>query len=160
MKKLGSILLVLATLAMVGWGVSKPWREARKKADLFARTSDAGHYSRNVTILGDDWLGYLVMRSPRFAHAMADHDIGVHWVMEPDFQKRFEALRDGRCDFAAATLDSYLTNGNATGWPAVVTFVIDESFGGDAVLATDPDIKSLDDLNKPGVKGAFVGFSP
>ncbi len=160
MKKLFSTLLVLATLAMIGWGLSRPWREAHRNADLFARTSDSRQYKRTVTIWGDDWLGYLVLRSPRFAHALADKDIGVRWAMETDFAKRFAGLRDGKCDFVAATLDSYLTNGNATGWPGAVTFVIDESFGGDAVLAARDDIKSLDDLNKPGMRGAFVGLSP
>ena len=159
MKKLLSFLLVLATLAMIAWGLSRPWRDAHRKADLFARTSDARHYARTVTIWGDDWLGYLVLRSPRFARALADKNIGVRWQMEPDFGKRFAGLRDGKCDFVAATLDSYLTNGNATGWPGAVTFVIDESFGGDAVLA-GANIKSLDDLNRPGIRGAFVGQSP
>ena len=160
MKKVFSILLVLATLAMIGWGLSRPWREAHRNADLFARTSDSRQYKRTINIWGDDWLGYLVLRSPRFAHALADKDIGVRWTMEPDFGKRLAGLRDGKCDFVAATLDSYLTNGNATGWPGAVVFVIDESFGGDAVLATRDDIKSLDDLNKPGMRGAFVGLSP
>lgn len=160
MKKLLTFLLIAGTLAMIGWGVSRPWRERRRAADLFARTSDAAHYGRTVTIAGDDWLGYLVLRSPRFARALAERDIGVKWVMEPDFAKRLSGLRDGRCDFAAATLDSYLANGNATGWPGTVLFVIDESFGGDAVLTRDPAIKSLDDLNVPGRKGAFVGLSP
>ena len=135
MKKTFSALLVLATLAMIGWGLSRPWRDAHRNADLFARTSDARQYKRTVTIWGDDWLGYLVLRSPRFAHALADKDIGVRWAMEPDFAKRFAGLRDGKCDFVAATLDSYLANGNATDWPGAVTFVIDESYGGDAVLA-------------------------
>ena len=159
MKKALSALLVLATLAMVGWGLSRPWRDARRTADLFARTSDARQYKRTVTIWGDDWLGYLVLRSPRFAHALAEHDIGVRWEMEPDFEKRFAGLRDGRCDFVAATLDSYLANGDATGWPGAVTWVIDESFGGDAVLAGE-NVKNLDDLNRAGVRGAFVGLSP
>ena len=159
MKKGLSILLVLATLAMVGWGLSRPWRDARRNADLFARTSDSRQYKRTVTIWGDDWLGYLVLRSPRFAHALADHDIGVRWEMEPDFEKRFAGLRDGKCDFVAATLDSYLANGSATGWPGAVTWVIDESFGGDAILAGE-NVKSLDDLNRAGVHGAFVGLSP
>ena len=160
MKKTLSILLILATLAMIGWGMTRSWREARQRAALFARTSDTRHFDRTVTIWGDDWLGYLVLRSPRFARALADQGIGVRWQMEPDFAKRLAGLRDGKCDFAAVTLDSYLANGEATGWPGVVTFVIDESFGGDAVLATDPNIKSLDDLNKPGTRGAFVGLSP
>ena len=159
MKKAVSALLVLATLAMVGWGLSRPWREARRNADLFARTSDSRQYKRTVTIWGDDWLGYLVLRSPRFAHALADQDIGVRWEMEPDFAKRFAGLRDGKCDFVAATLDSYLANGNATGWPGAITWVIDESFGGDAILAGE-NVKSLDDLNRTGVRGAFVGLSP
>ena len=43
--------------------------------------------------------------------------------------------------------------------PGVVTFVIDESFGGDAVMARD-DIKNLDELNRSDIRGAFVGMSP
>ncbi len=160
MKKTLSLLLVLATVAMIGWGLTRSWREARRQKDLFARTSDTRHFDRTVTVWGDDWLGYLVLRSPRFARALADQGIGVHWAMEPDFAKRLAGLRDGKCDFAAVTLDSYLANGEATGWPGVVAFVIDESFGGDAVLAKDPNIKSLDDLDKPGTRGAFVGLSP
>ena len=160
MKRTFSLLLVLATLAMIGWGLSRPWREAHRNADLFARTSDSRPHRRTVTIWGDDWLGYLVLRSPRFAHALADQDIGVRWQTEPDFGKRFAGLRDGKCDFVAATLDSYLANGDATGWPGAVTFVIDESYGGDAVLARAPNIQSLDDLNRPGLRGAFVGLSP
>ncbi len=160
MKKTLSILLVLATAAMIGWGLTRSWREARQRAALFARTSDTRHFDRTITIWGDDWLGYLVLRSPRFARALADEGVGVRWEMEPDFAKRLAGLRDGKCDFAAVTLDSYLANGEATGWPGVVTFVIDESYGGDAVLAKDPNIKSLDDLNKPGTRGAFVGLSP
>ena len=160
MKKTLSLLLVLATLAMIGWGLTRSWRDARRRADLFARTSDTRHFDRTVTIWGDDWLGYLVLRSPRFARALNDQGIGVRWAMEPDFAKRLAGLRDGKCDFAAVTLDSYLANGEATGWPGVVAFVIDESYGGDAVLAADPNIKSLDDLNKPGTRGAFVGLSP
>lgn len=160
MKKLLTFLLIVGTLAMVGWGLSRSWRERRRAADLFAKTSDAAQHRRTVTIAGDDWLGYLVLRSPRFARALADQDIGVRWVMEPDFGKRLAGLRDGRCDFAAVTLDSYLANGNATGWPGTVLFVVDESFGGDAVLARDAGIKNLDDLNVPGRRGAFVGWSP
>ncbi len=160
MKKTLSFFLVLATLAMVAWGLTRSWREAHRNADLFARTSDARQFKRNVTIWGDDWLGYLVLRSPRFARALADQNIGVRWAMEPDFGKRLAGLRDGRCDFVAATLDSYLANGNATGWPGAVAFVIDESFGGDAVLARENNVQNLDDLNKPGMRGAFVGLSP
>ena len=160
MKKAVSILLVLLTLGMVVWGLLRPRLEARRNADLFARTSDAGNYKRTITVWGDDWLGYLVLRSPRFARELGAHGVGVRWAMEPDFSKRLAGLRDGKCDFAAVTLDSYLTNGNVTGWPGVVAFVIDESYGGDAVLATDPNVKNLDDLNRPGARGAFVGLSP
>ena len=159
MKKGFSALLVLLTLAMVGWGLSRPWRDARRNADLFARTSDSRVYKRTVTIWGDDWLGYLVTAFAALRPRAGRHDIGVRWEMEPDFEKRFAGLRDGKCDFVAATLDSYLANGNATGWPGAVTWVIDESFGGDAVLAGE-NVKNLDDLNRAGTRGAFVGLSP
>jgi len=50
-------------------------------------SSDAGQIRRTVRILGDDWLGYLVLRAPefqrtlaeRFASKTVDRFAGVAW---------------------------------------------------------------------------------
>src|SRR6185295_10920992 len=61
--------------------------------------------------------------------------------------------------FAAITLDSYLNNGSASGWPGATIFVIDESFGGDAIIGS-AQLANIDALNSSTVRGAFVGSSP
>jgi len=159
MKKLLVIFCILSLIAMAAWKATEGWRKKSEAETLIVRSSDAAKFDRTVKILGDDWLGYCVFRSREFQKALEKQGIGVVFEMEFDFQKRFRALADGECDFVAATVDSYLVNGKDLGFPGVVTFLIDESFGGDAVVARE-GISSLDALNKPGVKGAFVGFSP
>lgn len=159
MKKAFTIVILLATVAMILWGISRPWREDRAWRELVAETSELPPTSRTITILGDDWLGYLVFRSREFQLRLAEQGIRTDFRMEPDFDRRIEALRSGKADFIVATLDSYLLNGGKFGWPGVAVFVIDESFGGDAVIARPP-IESVDDLNAPSVSGAFVGESP
>ena len=159
MKRLFTALIILATLGMAIWGVSKPWREKKQWEKLVEKASDSIPTSRTIRILGDDWLGYLVVRSGDFHNRMAREGIRVEFQMEPDFDRRFKALRDGSAQFVVATLDSYLVNGASSGWPGAIIFAIDESFGGDAVIG-NASIKNIDDLNQPGISGAFVGESP
>lgn len=159
MKKAFTVLIILVTIGMAVWGISKPWREKRQWEHLVEKASDSIPTDRTIRILGDDWLGYLVLRSGDFHNRMAREGIRVEFKMEPDFDKRFQALRDGSAEFVVATLDSYLVNGAPSGWPGAVIFVIDESFGGDGVVG-GANLKNLDDLNQPNVNGAFVGESP
>jgi len=159
MKKVLTVLIILATLGMVVWGVTRTWREESEWRDLIHATSELPPTNRTITILGDEWLGYFAFRSFDFRRRMAEEGIRVKFRMEADFETRIQALRDGEAEFIVATLDSYLTNGGRFGWPGVVVFVIDESFGGDAVIARE-GIASVDDLNGPEIRGAFVGESP
>ncbi len=159
MKNLFTAVILLATVAMISWGVSRPWRERRKQARLLSQSSDAARIRRTVRILGDDWLGYLVLRSPEFQRALGEKGVRANFEMEPDFNRRLAALNDGSAQFAAITLDSYLTNGAANGWPGVTIFVIDESFGGDAIVGS-AEFGNIDALNSRTVRGAFVGTSP
>jgi len=159
MKKFLTVLIILVTIGMVVWGVTRTWREENEWRDLIHATSELPPTNRTITILGDEWLGYFVLRSIDFQRRMAEEGIRVRFRMEPDFDTRIEALKDGDAEFIVATLDSYLTNGGRFGWPGVAVFVIDESFGGDAVLARE-GIESVDDLNAAAIKGAFVGESP
>ena len=159
MKKVFTVLIILATVGMAVWGISKPWREKKQWEHLVEKASDSIPTSRTIRILGDDWLGYLVFRSGDFHNRMAREGIRVDFQMEPDFDKRFKALRDGSAQFVVATLDSYLVSGADSGWPGAIIFAIDESFGGDAVIG-NAEIKNIDDLNRPGITGAFVGESP
>ncbi len=159
MKKWLTALIILVTLGMVIWGVSKPWRERSQWDDLVEQTSDAIPTNRTITVLGDDWLGYLVLRSGEFQNRMARAGVRVKFEVEPDFENRIRALRDGTAEFIVLTLDSYLVSGGTSDWPGSAIFVIDESFGGDALIG-DADLANVDALNEAGVRGAFVGDSP
>lgn len=159
MKRLLTALIILVTVGMAIWGISKPWREKRQWERLVEKASDSIPTTRTIRVLGDDWLGYLVVRSGDFHNRMARAGIRVQFEMEPDFGRRFQALRDGSAQFVVATLDSYLVNGASSGWPGAILFVIDESFGGDAIVG-DASVRNIDDLNRPDIRGAFVGESP
>ena len=159
MKKWISIIIILCTLAMIAWGLFRPNREASKLNDLLSLTSEAIDYERTINIWGDDWLGYMIFRSAKFQRLLDPHKIRVHFEVVPDFSKRIQGLHSGDCQFVVATLDSYLANAADNHWPGVIIFVIDESYGGDAIVGLS-HLTNVDDLNKPEVKGSFVGFSP
>jgi outer membrane protein OmpA-like peptidoglycan-associated protein len=159
MRRLFTISALLATVLMMAWGLSRPWRERRQRERIFSLSSDAGNIRRTIRIVGDDWLGYLVLRSVEFQRVLAESGIRPKFDMEPDFNQRLAALEDGSAQFAAITLDSYLTNGAANGWPGAAIFVIDESFGGDAIIGSR-ELANVDALNSSRVRGAFVGNSP
>jgi NitT/TauT family transport system substrate-binding protein len=159
MRRFFVAFCVLLLLAMLGWKLSEPWREKLEKDDVNRRTSDAGAIKHQLTVCGDEWLGYLVFRSPEFRRRLEDRAIAVTFQIEPDFQKRFEMLADGRCDVVCATIDSFLVNARSTSYPGVIVFGIDESYGGDAII-TREGIETLDDLKGENIRGAFVGYSP
>ncbi|MEM9079500.1 MAG: phosphate ABC transporter substrate-binding/OmpA family protein [Verrucomicrobiota bacterium] len=159
MKKLFVALCILTLVAMVAWKLTEGTRESRSREQLLLQSSDARKFDRTLTILGDGWLGYMIFRSRSFQDELAKHNLGIQYQHENDFKKRFQALRNGQADLALATIDSYLLNGKSSNYPGVLTFLIDESFGGDALIG-GPGIQSLDDLRKENLKGAFVGYSP
>ena len=159
MKKTLVILCILSLIAMVAWKLTEGWRENRKRTDLLIQTSDLQQFDKVVTVWGDDWLGYLIFRSRHFQRLLEGKGIGYRFEQKLDFKERYNGLANGGCDIVLGTIDSYLVNAREVNYPGVITFVIDESFGGDAIIGK-PGIASLDDLNKPGIKGAFVEFSP
>jgi len=159
MKGLFVALCLFALAAMAWWKLSGDKRRDQAADDLQRSTSDAASYDEYVTIWGDDWLGYCVFRSRRFQKELEKQRIGVRFDMEFDFKKRFEGLASGECDLVVATIDSYLVNGADENYPGVILFQIDESYGGDAIVGRN-GVTSLDDLKKPDVKGALVGYSP
>lgn len=144
---------------MIAWGLFRPTREASKLNHLLSITSEAIDYDRTINIWGDDWLGYMVFRSAKFQRLLDPHKIKVNFEIVADFSKRIQGLHSGECEFAVATLDSYLANANDSHWPAAIIFVVDESYGGDAIVGLS-HLSNIDDLNKPEIKGSFVGFSP
>ncbi|MEO0445031.1 MAG: hypothetical protein AAF191_03030, partial [Verrucomicrobiota bacterium] len=160
MKKEFFVVLCVALLVgMMTWKCTESGRQKRQEEQAFESSSDASRIRHQITICGDEWLGYAVFRSPRFRRELEDRGVAARFEREPDFQKRFEKLALGECDLVCATIDSYLVNGQSSNYPGVILFGIDESYGGDAIIA-GPSVSSLDDLKRESISGALVGYSP
>lgn len=159
MKKFISVVCMLSIVGMLAWKLTEPGRRERARQAEMLATSDVKVFQRIIRVQGDDWMGYMIFKSKILQDALAEAGVGLRYEIEPDFAKRVANLADGSIDIAAMTIDSWLTNGSKANFPGVIAFVIDESNGGDAVIG-GPKVKTLNDLKRPGVRGAFVGYSP
>ncbi len=127
-----------------------------------ASTSDAVKTKGKIRIAMDNWVGYFPLRSPE----MKSHMRRAGWILiceddNADYDARMKRLKDGEIDFAVATVDSYILNAGKYDFPGIIVSVIDESKGGDAILAAKNKVQSLDDLkNKTGIRIAFTPDSP
>ena len=77
-------------------------------------------------------------------------DIHLYLICEDDqadYVSRFDKLAKGKLEFAVATVDSYLLNGLRTDYPATIISVLDESKGGDAIVARRSVFPTIDALN-------------
>ncbi|CAK8710893.1 OmpA-like domain-containing protein [Candidatus Electronema halotolerans] len=125
-------------------------------------TSDAAGTQGKLRLAVDNWIGYFPIRSPEMKTAL--HRAG--WLLayeddKADYQSRMKRLDEGEFDFAVATVDSYLLNAKQFSYPAVIVAVIDESKGGDAILARKDRVANLDALKgKLDAKVAFTSASP
>ncbi|MDQ7783722.1 MAG: phosphate ABC transporter substrate-binding/OmpA family protein [Desulfomonilaceae bacterium] len=149
------ILLVLGIIAIVGaWYLLPYFQDAKQRA-----TSDAGRTKGKITVALDNWIGYFILRSPEMKKLM--HRSG--WVLateddDADYPARMARLKAGEIDFAVATVDSYILNAAGLGFPGTIIMVVDESKGGDAILARKDEAANLDALK--GRSDARIAFTP
>ncbi|MEM9703708.1 MAG: OmpA family protein, partial [Planctomycetota bacterium] len=123
---------------------------------------DQSRYDATVTIALDSFSGYAVFRSDRFRDELADRGIRLKLKDdEADYKARLQSLADGTTPMATFTVDALLKQSDLRGdSPAVIVAVIDESRGGDAVLAYKDAAPSLDALNDPDARFVLVPDSP
>ena len=160
MKKGATFLILLLLAGMLAYRfVYRPQIKEKQLQEQLLLTSDANQFERTITVWGDDWLGYLIFKSRQMQQALHRSNLGIRYENVLDYGERLEGLANGKCDLITITLDSYLTNGSTHDYPGVILFMIDESFGGDAIIG-GPGVKSLDALDEKGRDGAFVGHSP
>jgi len=70
-------------------------------------------------------------------------------------------LKKGEVDFAVCTIDAYILNGKGAGYPGTIISVIDESKGGDAIVAWKKKVPSIQKLTTmTGYRIAFTPASP
>ncbi len=125
-------------------------------------TSDAAA-TRGVLRIGvDNWIGYFPLCSPQMRRNLRSRGYTLKCIDDAaNYAERFDKLAGGELDFAVATVDSWLLNGSDRGYPGVIVAVIDESKGGDAIVARGERIADLNALARgEGLKIAFTPASP
>jgi outer membrane protein OmpA-like peptidoglycan-associated protein len=149
------LIIIVVVVGAVGVKLILPYFESsRQKA-----TTDATKTKGKITVALDNWVGYFILRSPEMESAM--RRAGYILVCEDDqadYGKRMDRLKAGDIDFAVATVDSFILNGAPRNYPGAIVMVIDESKGGDAILARSDRVAGLDALK--GLSDVRVAFTP
>lgn len=156
--KFAIAILLIGMIITAIWRFVEPMLADREQAS----TSDASGKKGTISIGIDGWVGYFPMCSPEMKKRLYQAGYGLKCVDDAaDYNDRFKKLKKDEYQFAVATVDSYLLNGNAYDYPGPIVSVIDESRGGDAVIAWEDRIAALDDLkSNTDYKIAFTPDSP
>src|SRR4029453_1067165 len=112
-------------------------------------TGSASHYKDELVLAADSFSGYCVLRSEVFKQELRDRGIKLRVEDDKaDYTARLDALRAGKVQLAAFTIDSLITAGARAGdFPATIVLVIDETQGADAIVAYEKAVGSIQDLN-------------
>lgn len=140
------IALIALLLGIIVLGGAKLF-EVKFDSAQTVSTSDAKHLKSTVKIGVDNWAGYYLLCSKHFRSSMRNS--GVRSTCENDnanLKTRFEKLRKGQLQFAVATVDAYIALGADYKFPGTIIAVIDESKGGDALVAYENTVATIDDL--------------
>jgi outer membrane protein OmpA-like peptidoglycan-associated protein len=155
----GALLIVIVVvIGAVGVKLLLPYFESSQQR----ATSDATKTKGQIVVALDNWVGYFILRSPEMESALRRS--GYILVCEDDqadYGRRMDRLKEGEIDFAVATVDSFILNAAPRSYPGAIVMVIDESKGGDAILARRERVAGLDALKgRTDVRVAFTPDSP
>ncbi|MBI2422697.1 MAG: OmpA family protein [Candidatus Hydrogenedentes bacterium] len=130
--------------------------------ELENSTGSESPYDHDITLALDSFSGYAVLRSPAFAGQLKSHRIRLN--IQDDkagYTARMKALQEGAIQFAAFTVDSYLSAGAALGeYPGTIILIIDETRGADAIVAKKQDVATIQDLDHPEARFVLTPDSP
>jgi outer membrane protein OmpA-like peptidoglycan-associated protein len=155
----GALLIVIVVvIGAVGVKLLLPYFESSRQR----ATSDATKTKGKIVVALDNWVGYFILRSPEMESAMRRSGyILVCEEDEADYGLRMDRLKAGEIDFAVATVDSFILNAAPRNYPGAIVMVIDESKGGDAILARSERVAGLDALKgRSDIRVAFTPDSP
>lgn len=126
--------------------------------------TDSSKIEHTVNIGVDNWAGYYPLCSPETRRRALDNGVLVKCHDDgANMDERVRKLKAGELQMAAMTVDSYVRNGSGYDYPGSFLFVIDESQGGDAIVASKAAAPNgnIDDLRgKTGLRIAFTPDSP
>ncbi len=151
------VVLLLGTIALAALYYYKP-----DVLDPHRGTSDAGKADRVVNIGTDNWIGYIPLCGKEMRRRMHASGYLLRCIDDSaDYAARMKKLRSGELQLAVATVDSFLLNAASEKFPAVIVGVLDESKGGDALIAHKDRIANLEELKKRSeFRIAFTPASP
>ena len=156
MKPLYIIIAVILTILGVGGMIAYKFVDS----ELLIEATDSSKIKHTVNIGVDNWAGYTILCSKEMRRIALDSDgtlIKCH-DDKADYPSRMAKLKSGDLQMAAAEISGYVLAGKAINYSATVQFVIDESQGGDAIIANSSVAKNTNDLKKRG--GIRIGFTP
>lgn len=143
--KAAIILLLAGLVSIIGAKYLLPLLADKQST----ATSDAKDTKGHINIGVDNFIGYFPLCSPEMSkrlrqagYLLTCHDDGA------DYSQRIARLAKGELDFAVATVDSYVLNGQAESYPGTIIAVLDESKGSDALVAWQDKLASLDGLRQ------------
>lgn len=156
--KAAIVLIAIGLLAIAGYKFGWPFVQER----LDRQSSDARDTKAKLLVGVDNWIGYFPLCSGELRKRMRARGYLLQCDDDKaDYATRMQRLKSGELQFAVATVDSYILNGAAKGFPATIIAVIDESKGGDAIVARKDSVATIDDLKrKATVQIAFTPGSP
>ncbi|HEY3863960.1 MAG TPA: phosphate ABC transporter substrate-binding/OmpA family protein [Verrucomicrobiae bacterium] len=150
MKKTPLFVVLFLLVSIPGLYVAKKMIPVLKNRAQ-QETSDAKDLKGKITLAIDDWIGYYPISSARMKKAMRNEGYILDIANDGgDYPARMKKLRDGDLNFAVVTVDSYILNAAALDFPATIVAILDESKGGDAMVAYTNVVSSLD---------SFKGFN-
>ena len=144
MKKTPILVVLFLLVSLPGLYFAKKLIPVLKSKQQ-QETSDAKDLKGKITLAIDDWIGYFPISSSRMKKAMRSEGYLLDISNDGgDYPARVKKLRDGELDFAVVTVDSYILNAAPADFPATIVTILDESKGGDAMVAYTNVVSSLD----------------
>ncbi len=148
-------LCLLGLLVMAGYKGFQFWQDERQQVS----GTDARHTKGTITLARDGWVGYHLLCSEEMTRRMRSQGYLLRCVDDmADYRERFKKLDAGDYQFAVATVDSYLQNAEKINYSAPVVAVIDESKGGDAIVALQSKVVSIEAVK--GLDDVKVAYTP
>ena len=149
------LLLCIGGLLLVGGTYLRTYLSDKNQR----ATSDAVHTKGKIRLAVDSWIGYFPLCSSEMKGEM--HRAG--WLLEciddkGDYPARMAGLAEGKYELAVGTVDSYLLTGKNYDYPGAIIAVLDESKGGDAIVARKERVANLDAVR--GAANLRVAFTP
>jgi len=143
--KIVILILIVGSIIIAAAKFLLPvWQDHAQKT-----SSDARATKGTIKLAMDNWVGYQPLCSNQMKSGLRQAGYILECINDQaNYPERMKQLRKKKYDFAVATVDSYLLNGASENFPGVITAVIDESFGGDAIVAWKDQFSNLDSLKQ------------